>query len=187
MKRSLILFAVMLMTLPFALNAQLLDFGIKGGANFPSLNSTGSSSPNWSSKTGWHGGVMAKINTPIIQIQGEALYSQTSFNSPEWGDFDNATITLPITAQFNFLSVFTLHAGPQFVFVTSQKIADLDFKEQMDNEIVTFVVGAGVTLGQLDLHARFILPSTTDVNYLGAEDELRSSNFQVSLGYWFNN
>lgn len=183
MKKLLPILTVCLLLLSVESHAKLLDFGIKGGVNFPSLNST-DDGVDFDSKSGWHAGVMAKVNIPIVSIQGEVLYSQTNFSIPGGDDFKNANLAIPITAHLSLLNIFSIHAGPQFAFATSQKLGDVDFSDQIDNKTVSFVAGAGVMLGALDVHFRFIFPSKTEI---GVTDiaEYKSNNWQLSIGYWF--
>lgn len=164
--------------------AQLLEFGVKGGVNFPSLNSTDNSA-DWDSKNGWHAGLMAKVNIPIVNIQGEVLFSHASFTLPDMEDFKNTTLAIPITAQLLLLDVFTIHAGPQFKYAVSQKLGDVDFQDQIEENTVSFVAGAGVMLGKLDFHFRFIFPSKLNINLGTITNEYKSSDWQLSLGYWF--
>ena len=52
-----------------------------------------------------------------------------------------------------------------------------------ENNSFRWMAGAGVQLGPLDVHARFIFPSTTTWDTAGAE--LKNSNIMISAGYWF--
>lgn len=184
MKKILLVLGLYLMLFSTGVNAQLMDFGIKGGVNFPSLNSTGNS-VDWDGKTGWHGGVMLKLNIPIIQVQAEALYSQTTFEQPSMEDLKNSNLAIPVTAQLSFLKLFSIHTGPQFMFATSQKLGDQDFGDQIDNKSFSWVAGAGLRLGKLDVHARFVFPSNTEIDASNSVDEFKASNWQLSAGFWF--
>lgn len=184
MRKFLFVLSVCLLVVSLDSHAQLLDFGIKGGVNFPSLNTT-DGSPDWEGKTGWHGGFMARVNIPIVKVQVEALYSQTSFDVPEKDAFKNTHLAVPVTGQISFLKLFTFHTGPQFTYATSQKLGVDDFKKQIEDKTISWVAGFGVMLGSLDVHTRFIFPSSTDIKVDGSVEEFKSNNWQLSLGYWF--
>ena len=95
-------------------NAQAqLKLGIKGGLNLPSLEAQGGAI-NFDSKTGWHGGAMVEIKLPIIGIQGDFLYSQSSFEIPSVDKLKTASFDIPIVAKLYLFKILTIQAGPQF-------------------------------------------------------------------------
>lgn len=160
----------------------LLDFGLKGGLNYPSLNTTDGDF-DWDSKVGFHVGGMVRVNIPIVNVIGEVLYSQTGFTAPDSEDLKNTYLDIPITAQISLLKIITIHAGPQFSFLTSSKIGDKNIKDDIDNNAFNFVAGAGVSLGSLNIKGRFIFPSGIEIEETATE--YKNSNIQLSVGYWF--
>ncbi len=164
-------------------NAQAqLKLGIKGGLNLPSLEAQGGAI-SFDSKTGWHGGAMVEIKLPIIGIQGDFLYSQSSFEIPSVDKLKTASFDIPIVAKLYLFKILTIQAGPQFSFLMSAD-SDLigDVKDQIETGTVNFVAGLGVNLGPLDVHGRFIFPSTTKFTDVGSE--YKNSNIQLSVGFW---
>lgn len=182
MKKSVSVLIACFLMIGIAKADGLLDFGIKGGVNFPSLND---GDIEWDAKTGFHAGARLRVNIPIVAVIGEVLYSETSFTSTETDDFKKSTIEVPIVGQISLLNIITIHAGPQFNFLTSSKVGDIDFKEQIDNNTFNFVAGAGVMLGKLDIHGRFVFPAGMKVTTENVTDEYKNSNIQLSVGYWF--
>jgi hypothetical protein len=74
------LFLLLATSIALTANAQLLEFGVLGGANFPNLKIDGGSSIsdiNIETGTGFHVGAMARINLVIVFVQPELLYTQT--------------------------------------------------------------------------------------------------------------
>lgn len=179
---------ILLLVLGFSTShAQFIKFGIKGGANFPSLNSTDNSF-SFNSNVGWHAGAMVEVNIPIVKVGADFLYSQTSYDAttpasaaPE--DLKTSYFDIPVWGKFTFLKIITIHAGPQFSFVTNIKLNDEDIKDAVDESVVRFIAGAGVQLGSLDIHGRFIFPTTT--TWQNSPEEFKNSNIQLSIGYWF--
>ena len=181
MKKFYTLLVALVLVGAFSAQAQL-KLGVKGGANFPSLNSTDGSF-DYDSKTGFHGGAMVEIKLPIIGIQGDLLYSQSTFEIPNVDKLKMATFDIPIVAKLYILKIFTIQAGPQFSFLMSAD-SDLvgDVKDQISTSAFQVVAGLGVNLGPLDVHGRFIFPSKTE--FTNSTTEFKNSNFQLSVGFW---
>jgi len=181
MKKVYILVIAFLLVGTYAAQAQL-KLGLKGGLNLPSMNAQGGAI-DLDSKTGWHGGAMVEIKLPIIGIQGDFLYSESSFEVPNVDKLKVATFEIPVVAKLYLFKILTIQAGPQFNFVMSAD-SDLvgDIKDQMETSSFGFVAGLGVQLGPLDVHGRFIFPSTT--KFTDAGTEYKNSNIQLSVGIW---
>jgi hypothetical protein len=67
------------------------------------------------SKMGYHLGLFARINTPIIFIQPELLYTNTggSFSDDSFNyDVDFDRLDVPLMIGFKFAGIFRLQAGP---------------------------------------------------------------------------
>jgi hypothetical protein len=180
--KKVLLFTVLLIG---SINVQAqLKLGLKAGLNLPSLNEQGGSI-SLDAATGWHAGAMVEIKLPIIGIQGDVIYSQIGVNNIDLngivGNLKHTTLAIPIVAKLYLLKIFTIQLGPQFSFVTSSKIGDFSVKDQIDSNTVDLVAGLGVSLGPLDVHGRFIFPSTTSISSLG---DYKSSVIQLSVGIW---
>ena len=180
MKKAYIIALAILLVGSLTAHAQL-KLGLKGGANFPSLNETGGNF-EISNTTGWHAGGMLEIKLPILGIQGDLIYSQTGATIVNVGELKNATVDIPIVAKLYILKIITIQAGPQFSFLTSSKLDGESIKEQFDISNARFVAGVGVELGPLYAHGRFIFPSKTEFSQLGTE--VKNSNIQLSVGWW---
>ena len=77
------LFLLLATSVALTANAQLLEFGVLGGANFPNLKidgGSGISDINIETGTGFHVGAMARINLVVIFVQPELIYTQTKTN-----------------------------------------------------------------------------------------------------------
>ena len=163
--------------------AQLLQFGVKGGVNFPSLNDT-QNNLSFDSKTGWHAGLGVQVNIPIVKVGAEFLYSSNSFDVTTLGtDLKTAHFDIPVFAKLTLLKIIHIHTGPQFSFIMTAEEGGNDIKDQWDNKAFRWHAGAGVTLGPLDVHARFIFPQTTTLG--SASEDFKNSNIQLSAMFWF--
>ena len=181
MRKIYILVIAFLIVGSFAAQAQL-KLGIKGGLNLPSMAEQGGSIA-LDSKTGWHGGAMVEIKLPVLGIQGDFIYSANSFEVPGVDKLKTANFNIPIVAKLYLFKILTIQAGPQFSFVMSAD-SDLigDVKDQLESSTFGFVAGLGVNLGPLDVHGRFIFPTTTKFTDVGSE--YKTSNIQLSVGIW---
>ena len=163
-----------------------IKFGVKGGLNLAKINST---DPNAirDNQTGWHGGLMAEIKLPILGIEVDALYSQTGSKVDFTGtvqDLKNTYITIPVLAKVYILKVLNIHAGPQFSFLTSSKLEDFDYKEQLASNDLQIVFGAGVEFAMLHASLRYNL-GVKDINLDTAKNfDLKNNAVMLSVGIW---
>lgn len=146
MKRQLITLAALFLAV-FTASAQI-DFGIKAGANFPTIptNIEGAKSGN----TGWFAGPTLKAIIPLIGLGAEAnvLYS-TAGTSIDGERYDKRSIELPLYLRYElqlpaikrFFEPF-IAVGPQWGWTIGQKefgknpneISNLnDIKEVIDS------------------------------------------------------
>ena len=165
-----------------SLNAQAqLKLGLKAGPSFPSLDETAGNF-DITNNTGWHAGGMVEIKLPVVGIQGDIIYSQTSADVVDVGTVKSSTVDIPVVAKLYLLKIITIQAGPQFAFLTSSTIDDQSIKDNMSISNVRFVAGLGLNLGPIDVHGRFIFPSNTEMSDIPGE--VKSSNIQLSVGWW---
>ena len=194
---SVLMVAVALM-MAVPAQAQLIKFGVKGGANLSKV-SFSKSDFNGDNRTGWFIGPMAEVTLPIVGLGVDvaALYSQTELS----GEYDNTdinlkTIEVPVNLKWSFGFGSTLGAylaaGPQFGFnVGSKGDKFWDLKES----ITTFNVGAGLKLIkhlQLGINYNFALGKfgEYDGGSLSSDSsnkisEVKNKTWQVSLAYIF--
>lgn len=188
MKILRVLFVAVLMLGFSQTHAQLVKFGIKGGLNFPSLNDL-DGNYTFESNNGWHAGATVLINIPVVKVGADALYSHsaTTVSGTSSGDVKVYIIDIPVFAKLNFLKILSIHAGPSFSWANTATLDGVDILDGWEEQNVKFVAGAGVNLGPFDIHGRFIFPSRTNLNINNATSEIKNSNIQLSLTYFFNN
>jgi len=163
-----------------------LRFGVKGGANFSKLSSS-DPQDQFKNLTAWHGGLMLELKLPILGIEVDAIYTQngTKFDAGmAIEDLKNTYIAVPVLVKWYILKVLNIHAGPQFSFLTSSKLGDLDYKDQLASNDLQIVFGAGVDLGRLHGSLRYNL-GVKDINAstLNAST-LRNNAVMLSVGIW---
>ena len=192
MKRVLIAAIAVLISTSFY--AQEVDFGIKVGANFATLNDI---STDAESRTGFVVGAFAGAKLgEKIGIQGDLLYSQQGAKF-DVGEINLDYVNIPIVLKYYVTEKFNIQAGPQFGFVASDKLKGLgaDAEDALETKgfDLTGVVGIGFDLpagfridGRYNFGLSTVLESEeiTD-NGVQSADEGKNSVITLALGYSF--
>jgi opacity protein-like surface antigen len=178
MKKVCILFVVLLSA--NAINAQMLKFGVKGGANFSSLEGDNIDSSIY---TSFHFGGMVEISLlENLSLQPELLYSSQGAKVDDAAvkDINYNYVTVPVLAKFYLTSKkFSLEAGPQFSFLVNQNVSD-----QFEGETFDFAVAGGLGYNITEhflIQARYVA-GLTQAN---KDAEVTNRVIQLSLGYIF--
>ena len=185
--RKLILALTIILAGSFSANAQLLRFGIKGGANFANF-SGGVDGIDYKSRTSFHAGVVAEIKAfENFSIQPELLYSSQGADVEGVGDFNLDYVSVPVLAKFYLISdKLSLEAGPQFSFLVDE--ADLAYDDATDGDSDTksfdFAVAGGLGL---NITKNFFAQARYTIGLTDASKsaEVKNAVFQVSVGYLF--
>jgi opacity protein-like surface antigen len=180
MKKTLLISALFL-AMSISTQAQLLNFGIKGGLNYANL--TGSTTKT-DAITSYHVGVLAEINlSEKFSIQPELLYStQGATYKTILGDIDNELgyLSIPVMAKIHLNKMISLELGPQASFLLSEK-DEFDIHNQN-----TFDFAAAGGLGfkitkSIFVQARYVLGLTE----VSKDADTKNSVVQVSAGLLF--
>ncbi len=163
-----------------------LKFGVKAGANFSKLSSS-NPQDQFENLTAWHGGLMLELKLPILGIEVDAIYTQngTKFDAgTAIEELKNTYIAVPVLVKLYILKVLNIHAGPQFSFLTSSKLGDFDYKNQLASSDLQIVFGAGVDLGRLHGSLRYNL-GVKDINANALNpNTLKNNAVMLSVGIW---
>jgi len=178
-------------------NAQVVQFGVKGGVNFANLNGgTGGIDYDFKNKTGFYAGALAEIKLlPNFSLQPEAMFSSQGAASDVNGvdDFNLDYISVPVLAKFYLITDrLSIEAGPQFSFLINDSDAVFqevtnDQSQRVDGkkpESFDFAVAGGLGLkiaGGLFAQARY----TIGLTEISKNAEAKNAVFQVGLGYLF--
>ena len=178
MKKVIVLFVLLLSV--NSLNAQMLKFGVKAGANFSNLEGD---TVEGSTYTSFHfGGVVEISLLENLSLQPELLYSSQGTKVDEAGikDINYNYITVPVLAKFYLTSKkLSLEAGPQFSFLVDQNLED-----QYEAESFDFGVAAGLGYNITEnffVQARYVA-GLTEAN---KDAEVTNRVIQFSVGYTF--
>lgn len=185
--KKIILGALMMIGSFTQVQAQLVKFGIKAGANF--ANQTGNASISGieydkEGITSYHAGLVAEIKLlDKFAIQPELLYSTQGASYKNVGkEFKNELgyISIPVLAKFYLSDAFSLEVGPQASFLLSEK-DNVDF-----GDAKTFEFGVNAGLGfkitkSIFIQGRYSLGLTE----ASKNADAKNSTFQLSAGFMF--
>lgn len=162
------------------LNAQMLKFGLKAGANFSNLEGD---NVDGSTYTSYHFGAVAEISLlENLSLQPELLYSSQGTKVDDAGakDINYNYVTVPVLAKFYLTSKkLSLEAGPQFSFLINEDVA-----EQFEAESFDFAAAVGLGYNITDnffAQARYVM-GLTEAN---KDAEVTNRVIQLSIGYRF--
>ena len=214
MKKVLIISAIALLGLT-AVNAQEVEFGIKGGINLATI--TGDDTDDLDGRTSFHFGVVAEIAiSDKFSVQPELLYSsqgatsedsysEEGFNVKEEVTVKLDYINLPIIAKYYVADGFSIEAGPQIGFLMNSELEiDLtasgegfseDFSETEDLKDYVKGIDFGLNFGLgykmesgLNFSARYNLglsDGKDDPEFFESDSALKNNVIQISVGYFF--
>lgn len=200
MRKSILLLIVVIFTTT-VVDAQMVQFGAKMGMNLNAdqLDITSSGiddlSNSFKNNTGYHIGLMTRINLVGLYVQGDLLYVRNSYEVNKVEVKENR-IDLPVVVGLKLLFV-RLYVGPRFnIDLGSDVVKGLDstmdnLKPEFENRWLGYQAGIG-----LDLFKKVSI----DFNYNGyfkAPNQLftydggsmrvkqKSRQYWISIGYYF--
>ncbi len=191
-KIVLIILSVFIFSMAFA--QKKWEFGVKGGLNISTQTTKGSAeNVNSNYKAGYNAGVFGNFFfTKKMAGQVEIMSSQkgSKWSDPYFSGKDNLCyIDIPILFRFQIIDLVSVHAGPQFSFMTrANSIPDsgdkIDASSYYNSTDFGIAVGAEVSLPfKLSVILRYVeglSVTTNDTYYI---DKWKNRVFQVSVSY----
>lgn len=177
-------------------------FGIKAGTNYANIYDSNGDQFTADGKFGFVGGVFLELPiTDYIGVRPEVLYSQKGFKAsgqyltvPYTFTRTTDYIDIPILLTLKPTEMFSIHAGPQFSFLSKQRDAftstllTTDQQQAFSNDnyrknLMSLTAGVGINMGPatLDIRANFDLQNN---NGDGTSSTPRYKNawYQATLG-----
>jgi hypothetical protein len=161
-------------------NAQMLKFGLKAGANFSNLEGD---NVEGSTYTSFHFGALLEFKLlENLSLQPELVYSSqgTKIDEAAFDDINYNYITVPVLAKFYLTkNKLSLEAGPQFSFLVNENV-----EEQFEGETFDFGIAGGLGYNiteHLFLQARYVAGLTE----ASRNAEVTNRVIQLSIGYQF--
>lgn len=166
------------------LNAQFLNYGIKGGLNYNSngnLRNVSGFEDNLNIKsneqTGYHFGVFTEIKLPLwLYIRPELLYTHTksSYKDDSYdSDLTINKIDVPVLVGARILKIGRVFAGPVFTYMLDNDFQSTDIYDNVkhldsDDFGVGAQIGIGIVLGKLGADIRWETGFTdTEAQFIG--------------------
>jgi hypothetical protein len=190
-----------------AVNAQVFNFGIKGGLNY---NSNGNLKTDLTNirvssdqETGYHIGILTEMKLPLwLYLRPELYYTHTKSSYSKENvkaDLTMDKIDAPILLGLRFLKIGRIFVGPSFHYIMNTKLKGSDIiddlkKVSSDDFTVGAQFGLGLELGRIGVDARWESGlSDSEVKYVDKNFDLGSLNidtsqqqFILSIYYKFN-
>jgi hypothetical protein len=172
--------------------SQGVHFGVKGGLNASSLNSS-PSNDDMQTKIGFNAGVLAHIHTgnQFWAFQPELYYSSEGAKSKANNDnkLDLGYLNLPVLIQYMFDNGFRLEAGPQVGFLMNAKnkvgSTSTDVKDDLNGAVFSIPAGIGyLTSTGLGFDARYNFGISNI--YKESTTKVHSNVFQFDVFYQFS-
>jgi hypothetical protein len=174
-----LIFAIIVLFSFSTVQAQIVQFGLKGGYNSATLSEQDGNK----ALSGFHVGALAEIDIVFMSIQSELVYSTQGSAFDSGDDTKLDYLNVPVMAKLNLLKILYLEAGPQFGFLLSAKDGSKDIKDNLNSTDIAVGVGAGVELfDKFDIGLRYNF-GVTDVNKDG--DSVKNNVLQFGLSYKF--
>jgi hypothetical protein len=200
MKKTLVLFCLMITGIENIQAQEYFKFGIKGGLNISGFSGKDANQANFKDRTDIHLGILSEIMVGdqyalqpeiVYSSQGGRSYSQ-DFNelNGEETNFKVDYISLPVMLKYFIFPGLSIEAGPRFSFLIDSRVEAIsnDSKSELDvtNKTEKFDLGVAGGLGYdlpwgVIVQARYLRGFSAiyeEVNY-------RNSLIQLSVGYKF--
>ncbi len=192
------LLVIAMVAVGFTANAQDINFGVKAGVNFASLNG---GELDYNSRTSFHVGGVAEFKlSDKFSLQPELVYSAQGAkrsDNMEGTDVDYTLkldyLNIPVMAKFYVAEGLSLEAGPQMgIKLAAEAKAEAngmseteDFKDEVESIDFGLNFGAGYKLENgLNFGLRYNL-GLSDIAKNNAGDSIKNGVFQLSVGYFF--
>ena len=175
-----------------SVKAQTVHFGIKGGMNASSLNSSPGNS-NLETKIGFNVGLLAHIHTSNAHwaIQPEIYYSSEGAKSKSNNNvtYGLGYLNIPVLAQYMFDNGFRVEFGPQvgFLMNANYKVDNVTTNVKNNYTKANFSIPLGLgylTTSGLGFDARYNF-GISNINNTNSNTKLHSNVFQFGLFYQF--
>ena len=159
--KKLIVFALLLIGAQLTSNAQLFEWGIKGGLNYNSngdiVDDAGDIIADPEANAGFHAGVFFKTKGRLY-VRPELVYTQTNTNYNNGVAKSKLTIKkidAPILLGLKIIGPLHAVIGPSFQYIIDTDLENIQLKDVENNFTVGGTVGLTVQLGKLGIDARY--------------------------------
>jgi hypothetical protein len=199
MKKTFILFGLVVFLSMQAVAQGGFRLGVKGGLN---LNKVNGQSFNDVFDMGYMAGAFAEIDiNKFIGIQPELLYSQTMTKRSSFSTLyntrfsqsfliDNAYtrlnyLSIPILLRLNLGKLITFNAGPQYgILIGQDKNVLNNAQNAFKSGDISAVVGAQLNLSSFRIYGRYIA-GLQNINAIDDMETWKTASLQLGIGLKF--
>ena len=160
--KKLILLGLLLIGAQLTSNAQLFEWGIKGGLNYNSngdiVNETGNIIAEPEANAGFHFGFFAKTKGRIY-VRPELVYTQTNSNYKNSGG-EKSKLTIkkidaPVLLGLKIIGPLHAVIGPSFQYIINTDLENFNLSDVKNDFTVGGTVGLTVQLMKLGIDLRY--------------------------------
>jgi hypothetical protein len=182
--KKILAMAILIVLGCISMQAQEVNFGLKGGFNIANL--TGDNSSSLDEVTSFHVGAMAEIPlSEKFSFQPEVLFSGQGYSVGK-NTVALSYLNVPLMGKYYVAKGFSLEAGPQVGFLLKAKAESFDVKDAFKTVDFGVNLGLGYKLDNgLNFGARYNFGLTNINDLKGVNSENRNAVLQVSVGYFF--
>lgn len=173
---------VLLLSIPSAVHAQGVGFGLKGGVNFANQAITDITTE---SMTGYHGGAyLVFAFSENWGLQPEVLFSSQGSKLPDIDELNEFNyLSIPVLLRWKPFTFLSIEAGPQLSYLLDAKSEGESIKDEIKKS--DFGLAAGLTLHTpigFNGGVRYIW-GFTNISDLENDLEVKNRMLQVFLGW----
>lgn len=163
--------------------------GIKAGLNMATL---GGDASGISTRVGFHIGLYADLKADDnFHLQPELIYSSQGAKSNSSNEVAMYNyLNIPLIIKVYAVEGLHFDFGPQFGVLTGAEVKlnggqKVDVKDALNSFDLSFGLGMGYNMNEIDLNLRYNLGVTTTVNEPDnpREDSFSNQVFQISIGF----
>ena len=199
MKKTFILFGLVVFLSMQAVAQGGFRLGVKGGLN---LNKVNGQSFNDVFDMGYMAGAFAEIDiNKFIGIQPELLYSQTMTKRSSFSTLYNARfsqsflidnaytrlnyLSIPILLRLNLGKLITFNAGPQYgILIGQDKNVLNNAQNAFKSGDISAVVGAQLNLSSFRIYGRYVA-GLQNINAVDDMETWKTASLQLGIGLKF--
>jgi opacity protein-like surface antigen len=184
-------FALFLSTV--LINAQGIEFGLKGGFGASAVGTQDVVLPSQEGKAGIVAGGLMNIDLLLIDLRAELLYTQKGFAFEEAGNTIDASLTylsVPVLARFNIFPVLVKpYIGAGIEYSTLLDVGSDFDKDDFSSSDFSLVANAGVDFAleviKLEADLRYVYGLTNIIADPIGDAKITNNSLQLTVGIIF--
>ncbi len=158
LKKSIIVFLMMMLSGLSAQAQQGSGFGFKGGLNYNTsgkyFRDAGQIFTKPGENMGYHLGIFFQLSSYDIALRPELIYTKSQFET-DLGSVAYQKVDFPVLVKMRFFQIIGFSIGPSLHYTFEENFSLPENFEKTDPFALGFQMGLGVNLGPVGLDLRF--------------------------------